>query len=195
MTAAGTVRFDHEERFTTGLWGMGLFIATEAALFALLLFSYFYLQVTTQAAWPPDGPPELRLALPNTAILLASSLTLWWGERSLRRGKQGAFRAGLAITFLLGAVFLTIQGFEWAGKGFTPASHAYGSLFFTVTGFHGLHVVVGLLMNLFVQARAWRGHFDAGHHGHVTAAGWYWHFVDLVWIAVFTSLYLSPRFL
>ncbi len=183
-----------EGRRNVGFWGMMLFISTEAALFAFLLFSYFYLGSKARGPWPPDGPPDLRLVLPNTFILLLSSATYWWGERGIKLGQQWRLKAGLFITFLLGAAFLVIQGIEYSNKSFTPASHAYGSLFFTITGLHGTHVFVGLLMNVFVQLRAWAGHFTKERHLAVTNAGWYWHFVDLVWIAVLTSLYLSPRF-
>jgi heme/copper-type cytochrome/quinol oxidase subunit 3 len=84
---------------------------------------------------------------------------------------------------------------EYSHKQFTPATDAYGSLFFTITGFHGAHVAVGLLMIAVVAVRAWLGHFSERRHLAVTNVSWYWHFVDVVWLAVFTSLYLSPRFL
>jgi heme/copper-type cytochrome/quinol oxidase subunit 3 len=179
----------------TGWWGMILLITTEAALFAYLLFSYFYLGSMARGAWPPSGPPALRLALPNTAILLLSSGAMWWAESGARRGEQGRLRLGLAATLLLGLVFLAIQAVEYSDQRFTPRTNAYGSLFFTITGFHGAHVMVGLLMIAVVTVRAWLGHFSARHHLAVTNVSWYWHFVDVVWLAVFTSLYLSPRFI
>ncbi|MGH7657278.1 MAG: cytochrome c oxidase subunit 3 [Gemmatimonadales bacterium] len=180
---------------STGAWGMAMFIATEAALFAMLLFSYFYLAAVNGSEWLPESAPSATLALVNTAILLLSSGSMWWAELGVRRGSNVQLRAGLLITLLLGLIFLSIQGVEYGHAGFTPSSHAYGSMFFTVTGLHGVHVAVGLLMNLFVQARAWRGDFTAASHQHVTGAAWYWHFVDAVWLAVFTTLYLSPRLL
>ena len=178
----------------TGWWGMVLLIITEASLFAYLLFSYFYLGSMSRGAWPPPGPPELRLALPNTGILLLSSASMWWAESGVRRGEQGRLRLGLLCTLVLGVVFLVIQGVEYSNKPFTPATDAYGSLFFTITGFHGAHVAVGLLMIVVVAVRAWLGHFSERRHLAVTNVSWYWHFVDVVWLAVFTSLYLSPRF-
>jgi heme/copper-type cytochrome/quinol oxidase subunit 3 len=182
-------------RGATGWWGMVLLIATEASLFTYLLFSYFYLGSMARGAWPPSGPPELRLALPNTAILLLSSAAMWWAESGVRRGEQGRLRLGLLATLALGIVFLGIQAVEYGHKHFTPATDAYGSLFFTITGFHGAHVAVGLLMIAVVAVRAWLGHFSERRHLAVTNVSWYWHFVDAVWLAVFTSLYLSPRFL
>ena len=178
---------------STGFWGMVLLIATEASLFAYLLFSYFYLGSTATGPWPPEGPPSLRLVLPNTLVLLLSSGTMYWAESGIRRGVGTRLRAGLVATFVLGAIFLAVQGLEYSKKQITPTTHAYGSLFFTITGFHGAHVAVGLLMIAVVALRAFLGHFDARRHEAVTNVSWYWHFVDLVWLAVFTSLYLSPR--
>ncbi len=177
----------------SGRWAMRLLIATEASFFAYLLFSYFYLG-SMAAAWPPGGPPSLTIAGPDTVILLLSSVTLWWAERSIERGSQGQLRSGLLITFVLGAIFIGLQALEWSHKSFTPRTNAYGSLYFIVTGFHGAHVVAGLLMNAVVQVWAWRGFLSAERHGLLSNAALYWHFVDVVWIAVFTALYLLPRF-
>jgi heme/copper-type cytochrome/quinol oxidase subunit 3 len=174
-----------------GRAGMILLVVTEAALFVYLLFSYLYLLSSATGA-RTGVRSELRLAAINTVLLLASSATLVWGERGIRKGAQGRLRAGLLATFLLGAAFLSIQGVEYAHKTFSMSSDAYGSLFFVITGFHGAHVLVGLLMNAWVQARAWAGHFTAEHHLAVRNAGFYWHFVDVVWLAVFTTIYLSP---
>lgn len=176
-----------------GWWGMVLVIATEAAFFAYLIFSYFYLASMTRGVWPPDGKPSLTLALPNTIILLVSSVTLWWGESGIRQGSQARLRMGMLITLILGVGFLTIQGVEYGHQRFTPATDAYGSLFFTITGFHGAHVAAGLLMNVVVQVRAWLGHFSAQRHLAVTNAALYWHFVNAVWVVVFIALYLAPR--
>lgn len=196
MTTAAIPRnlpVDPEGPSATGAWGMILLIATEAALFIYLLFSYFYLGSMARGAWPPSGTPELKLALPNTLILLTSSGTMWWAESGIRAGKQGRLRIGLLVTLALGIVFLAIQLVEYKGRPFSPQTGAYGSLFYTITGFHGAHVALGLLMLLFVSWRALLGHFSGERHLAVTNVSWYWHFVDLVWLAVFTSLYLSPR--
>jgi len=177
-----------------GFWGMMLLIATEASLFAYLLFSYFYLGSMATGPWPPGGPPSLKLVLPNTAILLLSSGTMYWAESGVRRGEVTRLRIGLVLTLLLGVLFLAIQGVEYSEKKFTPMTSAYGSLFFTITGFHGAHVFVGLLMIAVIGVRAFLGHFGEGRHEAVTNVSWYWHFVDAVWLCVFTSLYLSPYF-
>jgi len=179
----------------TGWWGVALLIATEASLFAYLLVSYFYLGSLSRGPFTAQyGPPELKLAGPNTAILIASSATMWWAESGIRDGRVGRLRAGLALTLLLGAVFLAIQFREYSGLPFRPQSGAYGSLFWTITGFHSAHVFVGLLAIAVVLLRALLGHFDARRRLAVTNVSWYWHFVDVVWLFVFTSLYLSPRF-
>lgn len=181
------------ERRNPGWWAMVLIIVTEAMLFAYLLFAYFYLGSMANTPWPPGGPPALKLVVPNTIILLASSGTMWWGESGIRAGSQVRLRLGLLITLILGVVFLAIQGIEYSRKDFTLQSNAYGSLFFTITGFHGAHVFVGLLFNIVVQLRAWLGHFTAERHLAVTNAAMYWHFVDAVWLVVFVSLYLAPH--
>jgi heme/copper-type cytochrome/quinol oxidase subunit 3 len=198
MTMAATTPFESlpigaRGTRATGWWGMALLVTTEATLFAYFLFSYFYL-ASVAPTWPPTRAPDLTIALPNTAILLASSGTMWWAERGITRGEQMRLRVGLLITLVLGATFLSLQGVEYHRQSITLQSGAYGGLFFTITGFHGAHVLVGLLMNVYVQLRAWLGHFTAERHLAVSNAAFYWHFVDVVWLAVFTSLYLSPRF-
>jgi heme/copper-type cytochrome/quinol oxidase subunit 3 len=179
-----------------GWWGMVLLITTEATLFACLLFSYFYLAVSNPV-WPLGGiqPPDLLLPGSGTVVLLSSSAPMAWAEAGIRRGQQGRLRLGMALSFLLGAVFLGIQAVEYSHKPFTPQTNAYGSLFFTITGFHGAHVFVGLLMSAVTQLRAWLGHFSASRFLAVQNSALYWHFVDAVWIFIFASLYLSPHVL
>jgi heme/copper-type cytochrome/quinol oxidase subunit 3 len=192
-TAAAQLQGLRESRAKApGFWGMMLLITTEASLFAYLLFSYFYLGSMATGPWPPDGPPSLKLVIPNTILLLLSSGTMYWAESGIRRGLVGRLRTGLVATLVLGIVFLAIQGVEYSEKRFTPTTSAYGSLFYTITGFHGVHVAVGLLMIAVILARAVLGHFRAGRHEAVTNVSWYWHFVDVVWLCVFTSLYVSP---
>jgi cytochrome c oxidase subunit I+III len=167
-------------------------IATEAAFFAYLLFSYFYLASMTNGAWPPAGPPELRLALPNTFILLLSSAAMVVADRAMRGGARGRLRLALVATLALGIVFLCVQAVEFSHKPFGPGRDAYGSLFFTILGFHGAHVLAGLVMVAFATALAWsRG--DRAARVTLRNVAMYWHFVDAVWLAVFASLYLSPR--
>ena len=181
----------------TGWWGMVMFITTEATLFAALIASYFYLRFQSTPEWPLGGitTPELSLPLVMSAILLSSSAPMAWADHGIRAGHVGRLRFGLAATFVLGAIFLGLQGYEYVTKleEFTPRTNAYGSLFFAITGFHGMHVMVGLLLILFVQVRAWLGHFDRTRHLHVQTTAMYWHFVDAVWVVILLSLYIGPH--
>lgn len=178
-----------------GRWAMIWTIATEASLFAYLLFSNYYLASQSRAAWPPTGPLDLTLAIPDTIILIVSSFVYVWAERGLRAGNVRRFRGGLLLASFLGIIFLIIQGFEWSGQPFRPGSSAFASMYFTTTGFHGAHVIVGLLMLIAVQIWAARGKFTSERRLPVTLAGMYWHFVDIVWLFVFASFYLAPRWI
>ena len=182
-----------------GWWGMVLFIAVEATIFALLLASYFYVRFRSGPVWPPDGieDPKLKLVLIMSVVLWSSSLPVHLAHSAIKHGRQRALRACLVIAFLLGATFLILQCTkeypDILRHEYTPRTNAYGSLFFTITGLHGAHVFVGLLMNAWTQLRAWQGAFD--EHRHVTVQNFvmYWHFVDVVWVFVLATLYLSPH--
>jgi len=177
---------------STGWWGMLCLIATEGCLFAYLLFSYFYIAIQRGPAWSPEPHPSILLSAPNTAILLASSVAAWWGEGGAKRGQRGRQLAGLALAILLGTVFLAVQVFEWRAKTFGPTSGSYGSLYFTITGFHMAHVIVGLLMLSAILGWTLLGRFSPRRHEPVSIAIVYWHFVDVVWLAVFSTFYVSP---
>lgn len=178
-------------------WGMVWLIMTEAALFAMLIFSYFFIRFN-QPTWPPAGieNPPLALPLIMTAILWSSSLPVHLADRGIKRGSQGWLRGGLLAGFLLGATFLSLQVFvEYPETlaAFTPQTNVYGSLFFVITGFHGFHVLVGLLFSAWVQARAWAGAFTSHRHVSVQTFALYWHFVDVVWLFVLLTVYVSPH--
>jgi heme/copper-type cytochrome/quinol oxidase subunit 3 len=182
-----------------GWWGMALLIATEATLFALLIVSYWYLRFRSGPVWPPGGieAPKLKLPLIMTAVLWSSSVPLVIAERGIRKGKQLRLRVGLLLAFLLGAAFFALQSaVEYPEKWsmHPPSSGAYGTLFFSLTGLHGLHVAVGLAISAWVQVRAWRGAFTEHAHVTVQAFALYWHFVDTVWLFVLATIYLSPHF-
>ncbi len=195
QTTAEVLPVGGEGVVSTAWWGMACLIATEAILFVYLLFSYGYLGSQQPGPWPPSGPPSLKLALPNTAILVGSSFLIGWGLRAFRRKKDKRQLAlVLAGTIVLGAVFVTIQGFEWAGKPFSFSTNAYSSIFFTLTGVHMAHVVVGLLILIALLIWTLQGRFDGAHQEHLPLGALYWHFVDVVWIVVFTALYLVPQF-
>ena len=179
-----------------GYWGMALFVATEATMFASLLTTYLFLG-TANPGWPPAGIERPKLVLPPimTVILLASSATMFWAERGIKNGARGRLRIGLGLTILLGVIFLVVQGVEYHDKleKLKPWANSYAAIFYAITGFHGLHVFAGLLLLGYVEVRALVGHFDAEHHLAVKNAGLYWHFVDVVWLFIFATLYISPR--
>jgi len=177
-----------------GWWGMAALIATEATIFAALIGSYFFVRATSPE-WPQGGiePPELARIWVFTFVLLASSAPLFWAEAAVRRGRLGQVRAALLVSFVLGAAFLTNQILEYRELGFGVRDNAYASLFYGITGLHGSHVAVGLLMNLVVHVKARLGRVGPDRHLTLTLFAMYWHFVDVVWIFVFSSLYLSAH--
>src|SRR5439155_3420815 len=140
--------------------------------------------------------PDLILVSIMTPILLLSSGPMHWAELGIKRGRVGQLKAGLLVTFAMGTTFLVMQGFEYASKlkEFTPRTDVYGTMFYTITGFHGFHVFVGLMLNLWLQYYAWRGRFAADHYLPVELITMYWHFVDAVWVFILVTVYLSPHF-
>jgi heme/copper-type cytochrome/quinol oxidase subunit 3 len=178
-------------RLSSGWWGMWCLIATEAALFAYLLFAYFYLGSQAHGPWVPELP-KLTIALPNTILLLASSFVLYWAESGIKKGNQGRLVIGLAITLIMGIVFVGLQGLEWHNKKFSLGDNAYASSYFVTTGFHMTHVVVGLLILACLLLWGALGKFGHERHAAVSIGALYWHFVDIVWLCVFTSFYLLP---
>ena len=179
-------------RNSVGWWGMLCLIATEGSLFAYLLFSYAYLAVQHGQSWLPEQHPSISLSGPNTIILLASSLAVWWGEEGVKKQKRGQHLTGLGVGILLGLIFLVVQIFEWKTKTYGLSTSSYGSLFFVITGFHMVHVVVGVAVLTTVFVWSLMGYFSPRHHARVTVAGIYWHFVDAVWLCVFFTFYISP---
>lgn len=172
--------------------GLVALIASEGALFGYLLFSYFYTGASAPPGWLLEPHPSLRLAGPNTVILLVSSVAMWWGERAVKRDRRGAALLGVGLALALGAVFALIQTWEWAAKSYGPGTSSYGSLYFLITGFHIAHVLAGLATMALLLLWIARGHFGPTRHLAVTIGSWYWHFVDAVWLAVFATFYLTP---
>jgi cytochrome c oxidase subunit III len=172
--------------------GMLLFIASEIMLFGSFFTIYFFDRVVAgPAEWPP--PPfklPVFVAGVNTVILVTSSFTIHWALQGIKRGNRAALKAGLVLTIALGLTFLLTQAREYSRIGFAPHDGAFGSTFFGLTGLHGAHVFVGLTILTFVAIRAFRGHFTPGEHHGVEIAGIYWHFVDVMWIVVYTTVYI-----
>jgi cytochrome c oxidase subunit 3 len=181
-----------EGRHSGGWWGVMALIATEGSLFTYLLFAYFYLASQTEQHWPPEGLPTLFVPVVNTLILLASSGCVWACERCIQRSLMGWSIIWMAMAHILGVVFVAIQLSEWSKKTYNMASNQYGSLYFTITGFHMLHVIVGLVILMALLLWIALGYFDHRRYAAVTIGGLYWHFVDVVWLFVFTTLYLVP---
>ena len=183
-----------EARIPAPLMGMTLFIASEVVLFGGLFGAYYALRAQAQE-WPPSGTPELGLLRPAilTIVLLASSVTQHRAHSAHREGRAASTVRWMWITALLGAAFLAGEASEWAtlfDEGFNASSNIYGALFFTITGAHGLHLFVGLgILALTAGTVARRGAGEASR-GPVEAATYYWHFVDVVWLGVATTVYL-----
>ncbi len=181
-------------RASLGWWGMLCVIATEATLFAYLLFGYFYYAVQLDGNWLPQLPPSLKLSLPGVILLIASSVGMWWGERGVRRGSQGSLLLGVALALLLGIGFLVLQVLDWRQEPLTLRQGAFGATFFTLTGLHLAHLAVGLAGLLLVLAWSGLRYFDALRHTPVLIMAAYWHFVVAVGVIVFLALYVVPRF-
>lgn len=178
---------------STGFWGVWTLILTEGSLFGYLLLSYFYLYFQTQQHWPPEGKPTLPMPGINTVILLSSSVFIWAAERALKLGASKRRQCGLmGIAIALGAAFVKIQLGEWHKKTYGLTSDLYGSLYFTITGFHMAHVVVGLVVLSLLLLWTALGYFKENRHNAITIGGLYWHFVDAIWLVIFSSLYLVP---
>jgi cytochrome c oxidase subunit 3 len=171
--------------------GMLLFIISEIMVFGAFFTAYFFIRVVQGEPWPADGK-ELPVAIAgvNTAILISSSFTLHWAETALKRDNRAGFKAGMLTTFLLGCTFLFIQVNEYVHIGWAPHDDAQASVFYGLTGLHGAHVFIGLTLLLFVTIRAFRGHFSSSSHRGVEVPGIYWHFVDVMWIVVFATVYI-----
>jgi cytochrome c oxidase subunit 3 len=179
-------------RFTAGMWAVILFISSEAFFFGALFTTYFYLRARVPEWEPVFGhkPGWEGLPLINTVILLASSVTMQFAVNAIKKGDRVGLRNWLIPTIILGAIFLIGQGYEYTRLGFLPRDGIFAGVFFTLTGFHGAHVTGGVIMNSLVLFRTLKGHFTARRHLAVEAASIYWHFVDVVWIGLFVTIYI-----
>jgi cytochrome c oxidase subunit 3 len=183
-----------ERRTPSSLLGMVIFITSELMFFGALFGAYFTIRAQA-GEWPPAETPHIDAIRTGvfTVFLVASSFTQHLGVLAIRRGDRSRLIRWTGITIALGIAFLAGQGLEYTElftEDFTIGTNVFGTLFFTMTGFHGLHVAGGLLMLSIVAAKGRMGHFDADRHGPAEAVGYYWHFVDVVWIFLFTVLYL-----
>jgi len=184
---------NRSSRVEPALLGMLLFIISEVMVFGAFFTAYFFIRVVAEGhTWFPIDGKDLPVAVAgvNTAILVSSSLTLHWAQTSIKNGNRFGLQAGMAATFLLGLTFLFIQINEYVHIGFAPQDHAQATIFFSLTGLHGAHVTIGLVLLLFVTIRAFRGHFSAESYKGMEIPGIYWHFVDVMWIVVYLTIYI-----
>lgn len=178
--------------YGVGRGGMITLIASEGALFGYLLFSYFYTGASAPLPWVLEAHPSLKLALPDTIILLLSSVAIWYAEKATHRGDRGPALLGTGAAFTLGTIFALIQWFEWQSKHYGPATNSYASLYFVTTGFHMAHVLVGLVVLAMLFIWTALDYFSPTRRIVFTNGAYYWHFVDAIWLLVFTSYYITP---
>nr|YP_010988060.1 cytochrome c oxidase subunit III [Harpegnathos venator]WON66593.1 cytochrome c oxidase subunit III [Harpegnathos venator] len=176
--------------------GMILFIISEIFFFLSFFWTYFHssLSPTIEIGqlWPPYGIIPFNpydIPLMNTIILVSSGLTITWSHHSMFNKNFKESMKSLMITIFLGLYFTSLQAFEYIEAPFTIADSIYGSIFFIATGFHGLHVIIGTLFLIICIIRMNSMHFSSSHHFGFEAAAWYWHFVDVVWLFLYISIY------
>jgi cytochrome c oxidase subunit 3 len=201
---SNTIREAHEGYHTPVValhlrYGMILFIASEVMFFVAWFWAFFDSALFPSAAeavggqWPPKGIEVLNpFAFPllNTLILLCSGTTVTWAHHALIHGDRKGLKLGLMATIALGLLFTSIQAWEYAHAPFAFKGSIYGSTFFMATGFHGFHVIVGTIFLIICLIRANQGDFTPKQHFGFEAAAWYWHFVDVVWLFLFVSIYV-----
>lgn len=201
ITREGTFQGLHTYIVTIGLrWGIILFITSEVFFFISFFWSFFHSRLAPSVElgniWPPVGITAfnpLHIPLLNTLILLTSGITVTWAHHSLIENNYNQALQGLLFTVILGIYFTILQAYEYIESPFTIADSVYGSTFFIATGFHGLHVIIGTTFLLVCLIRHIFNHFSSIHHFGFEAAAWYWHFVDVVWLFLYISIYWWGR--
>nr|YP_009317199.1 cytochrome c oxidase subunit III [Stathmopoda auriferella]AOX13379.1 cytochrome c oxidase subunit III [Stathmopoda auriferella] len=193
----GTFQGKHTILVSNGLrWGMILFIISEVFFFISFFWAFFHSSLSPNieigAMWPPiDIIPfnPFQIPLLNTIILITSGITVTWAHHAIMENNHSQMSQGLFITIILGIYFTILQAFEYIEAPFTISDSIYGSTFFMATGFHGLHVIIGTIFLLICLIRHLNNHFSKNHHFGFEAAAWYWHFVDVVWLFLYISIY------
>nr|YP_010946341.1 cytochrome c oxidase subunit III [Anaplectoidea varia]WGO57059.1 cytochrome c oxidase subunit III [Anaplectoidea varia] len=193
----GTYQGLHTKFVTKGLrWGMILFIVSEIFFFISFFWAFFHSSLSPTieigSIWPPIGIMPfnpIQIPLLNTTILLSSGVTVTWAHHSLLENNFNQALQALFFTILLGIYFTILQAYEYIEAPFTIADSIYGSTFFMATGFHGIHVIIGTTFLLTCFLRHYHLHFSSYHHFGFEAAAWYWHFVDVVWLFLYISVY------
>lgn len=197
VSREGTFIGHHTTPVVVGLrWGIVLFITSEVIFFFGFFWAFFHRRLSPTpelgCCWPPTGITPINpfsVPLLNTAVLLASGVTVTWSHHRIIEGNRLEAIQGLALTVILGIYFTFLQAGEYWEASFTIADRVFGSTFFVATGFHGLHVIIGRSFLRVCLFRLTLHHFSPTHHFGFEAAAWYWHFVDVVWIFLFTCIY------
>nr|AYU71336.1 cytochrome c oxidase subunit 3 [Agrilinae sp. 2 ACP-2013] len=197
ITREGTAQGLHTFNVTIGLrWGMILFIISEIFFFISFFWGFFHSSLSPSIElgmmWPPMGITPfnpLQVPLLNTLILLSSGITVTWAHHALMENNYKQTIKSLTMTVLLGLYFTALQAYEYMESPFSISDASYGSTFFMATGFHGLHVIIGTTFLLICLIRQMMNHFSKNHHFGFEAAAWYWHFVDVVWLFLYVSIY------
>nr|QFQ01310.1 cytochrome coxidase subunit III [Paralebbeus jiaolongi] len=197
ITREGTYQGLHTTRVVMGLqWGMILFIISEILFFFSFFWAFFHSSLAPTSelgnCWPPVSVQPFdpfQIPLLNTSILLASGATVTWAHHALLESNHTQALQSLTLTVLLGVYFSALQAVEYLEAPFSIADSVYGATFFVATGFHGLHVLIGSSFLLVCLARMFMCHFSEKHHFGFEAAAWYWHFVDVVWLFLYVSIY------
>jgi cytochrome c oxidase subunit III len=193
ITSTAEVQSGHEEHPDLRIFGLAMFLISESMLFLGLFVAYLTFRAVSPV-WPPAGTPELELALPmaNSVVLISSSFVIHQADAAIKKNDVAGLRRWFAITAAMGILFLCGQVYEYMHLEFALRTNLFASTFYVLTGFHGLHVTVGVLLILAVLWRSIKNptHYSSEHHFGVEAAELYWHFVDVVWIVLFILLYL-----
>nr|UYK52097.1 cytochrome c oxidase subunit III [Leptocimbex sp. CSCS-Hym-MC0166] len=192
-----TFQGNHTTFVMNGLqWGMILFIVSEILFFASFFWAFFHSSLSPNIEigmmWPPKGIKPfnpMHIPLLNTIILITSGMTITWSHHSIMNNNKNEALKGLKITVILGILFSMLQAFEYIEAPFSIASSIYGSTFFMATGFHGIHVLIGTTFLFVNLIRMKNNHFSIFHHFGFEASAWYWHFVDVVWLFLYISIY------
>jgi cytochrome c oxidase subunit 3 len=185
----------HEEHPDLRVWGLITFLLSESLMFGGFFAAYLLLRGAA-VAWPPEGT-EVELLLPtiNTIILVSSSFVIHYGDTAIKKDDVKGMRKWYTVTAIMGAIFLAGQAYEYATLGYGLTTNIFANCFYLMTGFHGLHVFVGILLILGVLWRSRRpGHYSSHKHTGIEMAEIYWHFVDIIWIVLFSLLYILTLF-
>ena len=201
ITRERTFQGKHTLKVTLGLqWGIILFITSEIFFFIAFFWAFFHSSLSPRIELGINWPPKqikpfnpLEIPLLNTLILLTSGLTITWAHHRIIENNYTQSLQGLSITVILGFYFTLLQIYEYYEAPFTIADRVYGSTFFITTGLHGLHVIIGSIFLFVCLIRLFYNHFSCTHHFGFEAAAWYWHFVDVVWLFLYITIYWWGR--